>query len=97
MLSRVALPIRNAVELIQKKDGQVFFWFDGHFIEVAEILDRGHVELEIHAHINQGLGPTLLFTTLVLLFRSLIFGFQIARAKYRVAIAALVGEAEWFF
>jgi len=93
MLSKVALPIRNAVKLIQKKNGQVFFGFDRNFVKVAEILDRRHVELEIHAHINQGLGPALLFTTLVLLFRSLIFRFQYARSKYRVAIAALIGEA----
>lgn len=53
MLSSLALTILQAVELIQQKDGYVFFGFDGNFIEVAEILDRGHVELEIHAHINQ--------------------------------------------
>lgn len=93
MLSSLALTILQAVELIQQKDGQVFFGFDRHFIKVAEILDRGHVELEIHAHINQGLGPALLFTTLILLFRSLIFRFQYASAKYRIAMTALVGEA----
>jgi hypothetical protein len=80
MLSRVALPILQAVKLIQQKDRQVFFGFDCHFIKVAEILDRGHVELKIHAHINQGLGPSLLFIALILLFLSLIFRFQNASA-----------------